>query len=625
MPITTENSSRIAVHAGDTPARTSKRPVLGIKRRYLIRMALILACILLFMGCAYAAMWLFGSLESETAKGVSLHPAARGELLITVTEDGNVESAINIDIKCEVAGGSSILWIIEDGKEVKKGDKLVELDSSALEDQINTQKITYNKARAALIQAQKNFEVAQIAVKEYIEGTFVKELEDIKTQITIAEENLQSSQNSRDYSVRMFRRGYISELEMKSQQFAVRRAELELNSAKMARDVLEKFTKEKMLEELRSQVETSQAALESEQASFELEESKLKRLETQLKSCMIYAPQDGMVVYANEVGRHGQQSVTIEEGAMVREQQDILRLPDLSQMQVRVNVHETRVEDLEVNMRARVKIQGREFQGFVVSIANQPEPTNWFQGDVKEYATIVRINGQPEGLKPGMTAEVEILIAHLKDILMIPVSAIVEIRGAFVCWVKNPEGQVERRPLVLGMTNDKFVEVQDGIVEGDAVIRNPRAVVDESRSNVAETEQVNVEKRFGDSASIPQTPSEQDTGPSDRQMGPGADGPRPDQATQPDTEGTPRPGREDRPGGNQRGPQGGMDLIQLDTDKDGKISKAEAPEQMRPFFDRMDGNRDGFIDAQEREALRNQFRPGERSRSPQRDPQAPPR
>jgi multidrug efflux pump subunit AcrA (membrane-fusion protein) len=154
-----------------------------------------------------------------------------GELLVTVTEDGNVESASNVDVKCQVAGGSAILWIVEDGTEVAADDKIVMLDSAALEDQINTQKISYSKARSAVIQAQKNYEVAQISVKEYVEGTFVKELEDAETQITIAEENLRSSKNALEYSDRMFQRGYISELELESQQFSVKRAQLELNAA----------------------------------------------------------------------------------------------------------------------------------------------------------------------------------------------------------------------------------------------------------------------------------------------------------------------------------------------------------------------------------------------------------
>jgi multidrug efflux pump subunit AcrA (membrane-fusion protein) len=158
-----------------------------------------------------------------------------------------------------------------------------------------------------------------------------------------------------------------------------------------------------------------------------LEEAKLNRLQDQLKNCVIYSPSDGMVVYANEQsrGRFGSNNNSqIEEGAAVRERQSILKIPDLTRMQVKVNVHETKVEDVRPGLRARINIQGRELQGQVTQVANQPEASGWGMGNVKEYATIVEIDGIPQGLKPGMTAEVEILVAHLKDVLTLPVAAL---------------------------------------------------------------------------------------------------------------------------------------------------------------------------------------------------------
>jgi len=166
----------------------------------------------------------FGGPEIDSAL---THEAQKDELLITVTEEGNVESASNVDVKCQVAGGSSILWIIPDGEQVKKGDKIVELDSAALEEQINTQRIAFEKARATKIQSEKTFSVAKISVTEYLEGTFKQLLQDADALITISEENLRSSKNSLDHSQRMFRKGYVSNLELGSKADAVKHAELE--------------------------------------------------------------------------------------------------------------------------------------------------------------------------------------------------------------------------------------------------------------------------------------------------------------------------------------------------------------------------------------------------------------
>ena len=68
-------------------------------------------------------------------------------------------------------------------------------------------------------------------------------------------------------------------------------------------------------------------------------------------------------------------------------------------------------------VRARIRILDRELQGTLAGIANQPEPSGWWSGNIKEYATTVRIDGNPDGLRPGMTAECEILVDHLKDVM----------------------------------------------------------------------------------------------------------------------------------------------------------------------------------------------------------------
>jgi RND family efflux transporter MFP subunit len=559
---------------------------------------------------------LIGSFEKPTGPAIEPYTVAAQDLLITVTEDGNVESASNVDVKCLVLGGSSILWIVPDGSEVKKGDKVVELEASVIEDQINAQRITYEKARSAMIQAEKDLEVAKISVKEYLEGTFMKSVQDADTQITIAEENLRSATNSHEYTKRMFQRGYVSKLELESQDFAVKRASLELDSAKTAKRVLEEFTKVKTLEDLTSKVATAEAKVESEKAAYQLEEAKLKRLQDQLKNCVIYSPADGMVVFANEQsrGRFGGQNQQgqVEEGAAVRERQSLLKIPDLSRMQVRVNVHETKVEDIRPGMRARINIQGRELQGEVTQVANQPEPNSWFSGSVKEYATIVKVDGNPKGLKPGMTAEVEILVAHLKNVLTLPVAAVVELRGQFFCWVVGPDGTIERRQLELGLNNEKYVEVKSGISEGDKVVWNPRREIEEAKGKATEqtSEEVNVTEKFGDSknsangtsgpaSSGPgQEPGEfpRNRGPNDQSGGPGRGGPG-------DATGSGGPGGSRGMGGPRAG--GGMDPSQFDTNKDGKVSKEEAPEMMQRFFDRIDTNGDGMLDQDEIRAMRN--------------------
>ena len=75
-----------------------------------------------------------GGGTSSTETDEEFYTVRRETLRVTVTEDGNLESAENTEVKCEIPGGSTILWIIDEGESVKAGEKLVELDQAAIED-----------------------------------------------------------------------------------------------------------------------------------------------------------------------------------------------------------------------------------------------------------------------------------------------------------------------------------------------------------------------------------------------------------------------------------------------------------------------------------------------------------
>jgi len=410
--------------------------------------------------------------------------ATRDTVRITVTEDGNLESASNVDVRCEVAGGSTILWIVEDGKQVAQGDVLVRLDQSVIQDQLNEQKIAFNKAKALKIQAEEDYAAARIAVDEYQQGTYQQELQTIEAQITVALENLRSAENLLEHTQRMTRKGFATPLQFEADKFAVKRAQLDLAAAQTAKQVLQKFTYLKMVKQLEAARDAAKAHMESEKAAFELEKSKLAQLEKELDLCTIHAPQSGMVIYANEQGRRRRSNdqAMVEEGAVVRERQSIIRLPDLSRMQVKVQVHESRVEKVQPGMPAKVTVLGQTFDGQVVSVANQPEPSSWFSANIKQYATVVSIDGTQQGLKPGMTAEVEILIEQLTDVVSVSISCVVEQDGEFFAWVDTPEGP-QRRRLLLGPSNDTQIVVRDGIAAGERVLLNPRTFLEEARSS----------------------------------------------------------------------------------------------------------------------------------------------
>jgi multidrug efflux pump subunit AcrA (membrane-fusion protein) len=218
--------------------------------------------------------------------------------------------------------------------------------------------------------------------------------------------------------------------------------------------------------------------MRSEKAAFDLEEMKLKRMDERVKKCVIRAPKAGMVVYASDRFWYNEEG-QVKQGAQVNDQQTLLRLPDLSQMQAKVSVHESKVEKLRRGMPAEARIQGRTFKGKVFSVANQPEPPRWFSPFAKKYETIVKVEGISKDLRPGLTVEVEILVAHRKGVISVPVAAVYEQAGKFLCFVKKGDA-TEKRFLTLGQSNDKFVEVEKGVQVGEQVVLNPQSLLGEA-------------------------------------------------------------------------------------------------------------------------------------------------
>lgn len=438
--------------------------------RKLIGFALVLA---LLGGAAWGAVQYFDLFGGAEGVMRLTHTVARGDLVVTVTEDGNLESFDNNEIRCLVAGGSTIQWIVPDGTFVKKKEKLVELNSAPIDEQILIQQIAFERARAVRDQVKNDLAAAKIALQEYEEGTFIRDQKAAQSLVTVQKEALRTAENTLVFTERMFRKGYVTKLQLEGQKFAVDRAKLDLEGAETALKVLNELTSKRMTNDLKTLIATNTVKLDSEQRAFELEESRLTRLKTQKENCLITAPQDGMVVYANESSSFfGSDRPKVEEGAAVREGQVILRVPDLSKMQAKVTVHESKIDSVEVGMPASIRIKNRKFNGYVTAVANQPDSGSRYSSGVKTYATLVSVEGRPSDLKPGMTAQVEILIEERKNVLTAPVQCFVEQYGKFFAW-KMDGSHVVKTEVKLKPGDDRSIQILSGLNEGDVIVQNP--------------------------------------------------------------------------------------------------------------------------------------------------------
>ncbi|MGC8641443.1 MAG: efflux RND transporter periplasmic adaptor subunit, partial [Isosphaeraceae bacterium] len=372
----------------------------------------------------------------------------KAALPITVADKGTLESSKNQDVLCRVEGSTTIITIIEEGKRVKKGDLVCELDSAALRDQLTNQKISTQGAEASYQNARLTREVAEIAVKEYVEGIYKQDYATCQGEIKLAESDLSRASDRVDWATRMYEKGYVSKAQKVSEELNFQKAKFALEQAQSKLDVLEHYTKAKTIKELESEVEKAKSDELAKKQTWQLEKDKEAKLEKQIDYCKLYAPGDGIVVYANDPSRNfGSTQPQIEEGATVRERQKIFSLPDITRMQVNTKVHESQIDRIAVGMKAKIRVDAfseTELDGTVLDVAPLPDPTSFFSSDIKVYTTRVKIDTPLSGLRPGMNAEVTILVNRKENVLSVPVQAILEYSGKDHVAVKTPNG-FERR------------------------------------------------------------------------------------------------------------------------------------------------------------------------------------
>jgi RND family efflux transporter MFP subunit len=427
---------------------------------------------------------LFASSKTDVIK----YRVSRGTLPVVVNERGSLESSSNMDVTNTVEGMTTIIMIRPEGTRVSKGDLVCELDSANLRDQLTTQVITTKRAFADLEQAQKTREVAEIAVTEYLEGTFPMEEESNLGNIKLAEADLVRARERAEWSDKMLKIGYVTASSNSSDHLTLQKMQFSLSEARTKLKVLKDYTRDKQVKELQANVEKALSDELAKKATYELEKSKEEKLNKQITACKLYAPGDGLVVYANEANRFGSNQPQIEEGASVRERQKIFSLPDISKMRVNTKVHESMVDRVRKGLKARIRVDAfaqQVLDGTVENVQPLPDPTSFFASDVKVYTTLVTIDNPLGGLRPGMTAQVEILVTQLDDVLSVPVQAVLEFKGKDYVYVARPDGEFVRREIKKGTSNDKLLEVKDGLQAGEEVALSPMLLMTEAEKREA--------------------------------------------------------------------------------------------------------------------------------------------
>ncbi len=448
--------------------------------RIIVRIFVIAGVLAIVGGVLFVAL---SPAALEDGSPLLSHTISRGKLTVSITEQGTLESSNNTEIKCKVRGFSLVTYVVPAGTAVEEGQELVRLDTKVIEEQHSLTKTNAFIAEATLAQTEANVEQAEIAIEAYEKGRFRSQLQALEKELAAHQRNLQTARKMYQRSEALFRKGYVTQLQVEGDAFTVTQAELELKVKETEIKVLKEFTRKMQLETLSGNKIASESKLAADQAGLAMEIKRRDRAAQELDDCIIRAKKSGLVIYPSAASWKTTPDIT--EGATVRMDQVLLLMPDLTQMQVKVGVHESVIERVRPGLKAIVTLPDRKLDATVSEVAAVTRPAGWWTGNVVKYDTIVELPAD-SGLKPGMSAEVDIILAVHEDVLTIPVAAVVETEEGNFCWVRSKEGP-QKRLIELGDSNDVFIEIVAGLKEGDEVVLNPTALISEAEEDARTT------------------------------------------------------------------------------------------------------------------------------------------
>ncbi len=332
-------------------------------------------------------------------------------------------------------------------------------------------------------------------------GESLQKYRELTSDIKLAESEYKLAQQTLDWTRKLEDKKYVAKTELESDELKAEKTKINLEQTqtaialfiqyefpkeaqKLFSDYVESERQmERILAKARSQEAQAEAKFNNAEAKFSLEKERLEKLQRQIAASTVKAPCPGMVVYASQTSRFGSRARTsIEVGREVSEREEIMSIPSTSGILVDTKVHETNIDKILVGQQARITVDAMPdtvFSGEVLKIAPLPDPGSFLSNpDLKLYATDVTLEGG-QSLRPGMSAKVEIIISELNDVIAIPLQCVATRGGRKVCYVHRL-GDSAERPVTIGAYNDKYVEILDGLEEGEKVLLNPPRIFDKT-------------------------------------------------------------------------------------------------------------------------------------------------
>lgn len=397
----------------------------------------VIAVAVLVLG---SASWLVAR-DAKGGDEALVAKVKKGDFKVVVTSSGELRAPKFVQVTVPVNANQAEQWqmkiasLIPEGTVVKEGDVVAELDRSTIASKLNDVQIALTKADAVYEQAMLDSTL-----------NLSKAREDIHT----------------------------GELGMEEKKLAKEQAVYEAPSVRRQADIdYEKAERALAQSKLDYKTKTDQAKAKMREvgADFDRQKSKVKIVQDVMGQFTIKAPAPGMVIYVKEW--NGKKRVA---GSQVSSWEPaVATLPDLTQMESITYVNEIDIRKLSVGQPVTVTLDAdasKKLTGKVVQVANVGEQRP--NADAKVFEVKVSIEQADTTLRPGMTTGNLIQTYAIKDVLSVPLEAVVSDVGIPYVFLKSG-ASVTKQEVELGAMNDNEVVVTRGVTANDRVLLLPPA------------------------------------------------------------------------------------------------------------------------------------------------------
>jgi HlyD family secretion protein len=317
--------------------------------------------------------------------------AERGSISAYVTANGTVNAVITVLVGSQVSGTIQKLYA-DYNTRVKTGQLVAQIDPAIFQAQVSQAKAKLENAKATYLNAQADIATARSNVEAG------------KANVLKAKVSVTDTKRSLDRSLELFGKNLIAASDRDTAQTNYDSAVALLEAAQA------------QLKANEAQLESAIAKLEAARAGVKQSEAELELAQVNLDHCRITAPVNGIVISRNvDVGQTVAASLQAPTLFTIAQ--------DLTEMQVDTNVSEADVGRVAVGQDATFTVDAfpqTTFRGKVTEIRNAPITIQ----NVVTYDVVIQVKNPELKLRPGMTANASILVAHRDNVLKIPNAAL---------------------------------------------------------------------------------------------------------------------------------------------------------------------------------------------------------